>query len=286
MSLEDAIASTTPEALARSGARKEPEKEITPSELWLALTAIPRPSRLVPFPRCIPGTDKPIGHVRIWPLTQEEQHEANAAADRFAKDLLKDPQRKDEANLGYHHAYTNDLAVQVLHRACRDESDLARPAFMTTKKMRANFSTDEIGVLFSTYCTVQSELGPIRARMSAQETEALIIRLAEGGSAYPLDSLSWELQRSLAVSMASRLVSCWMAMSSHGLPPDVSTFALDMIRDLAAAKALVARQDLESDDAPEVDPLDAPTEAQDAPDAPDAEPTRVGSDEVTEPNEG
>jgi hypothetical protein len=212
--------------------KKEPE--LPPSELWLALTALPRPTREVPIPRNIPGTDTPVGTLVMWPLTQEEQMAANAEADRWTKTLLKDPQKKDEANLGYQHTYTNEVAVQVLYRACRDVTNIDRPAFPSPKMMREKLSTDEIGVLFSTYCTVQAELGPIRAEMSKEEADALILRLAEGGSAFPLDSLSWEQQRTLALSMACRLVACWTVISSAGLQPDASSFAIEMLREKEA----------------------------------------------------
>lgn len=208
--------------------------ELEPSALWLALTTLPRPSREVTLPRNKPGSSVPVGSVLMWPLTQEEQMAANADADRFTKTLLKDPQKKDEANLGYHHTYTNELAVQVLHRACREIGKPERPAFPSPSLMRQSLTTDEIGVLFASYCTVQAELGPIRAHMSREEEDALIARLVIGGSAFPFDSCSWELQRSLVLSMASRLADCWTAMSSAGSQPDVSTAALDLI---ASAKA-------------------------------------------------
>lgn len=88
-------------------------------------------------------------------------------------------------------------------------------------------------VLFNNYCTVQSEIGPIVAHMSKEEREAWILRLEEGGSAFPFDSLSWEQQRILATSMASQLVSCWMAMCSLGSPPDVSASTLERLTELA-----------------------------------------------------
>lgn len=222
---------------------KKPEAEpLSPSELWLALTALPRPSRELPIPRKKEGSDEPIGHVRVWPLTQEEQMAANAEADRFTKTLLKDPQKKDEANLGYHHTFTNEVAIQVLWRACRDVNDVARPAFPSPNLMRGTFTTDEIGVLFAGYSTIQGEIGPIRAEMSTEETEAIIFRIVEGGSAHPFDSCSWDQQRTLVHSMASRLVNCWTAMSSAGLPLDVSTFA---------SSRLSEKQPSEADDVPQ-----------------------------------
>ena len=233
------------------GAKERPE--MTPTDLWLALTAIPRPVREVPLPRCIPGTETPVGHVVMWPLTQEEQVAANADADRYAKSILRDAQKKDEVNLGYHHTFTNEVAVQVLHRACRDprsaEDGYKRAAFPSPKLLRQNLTTDEIGVLFAQFCTVQSELGPIRAHLSKEEAEALILRIAEGGSAFPFDSLSWEQQRSLVLSMASRLTACWTAMSSAGLPLDASTYVIELLREREKAA--------ESNDAPEEPPAGA-----------------------------
>jgi hypothetical protein len=218
---------------------KDDEEKVEPSAAWLAMIALPRPSQEVPLPRLIPGTDEPCGFIKIWPLTQGEQMSANAEADRFTKALMKDPQRKEEANLGYHHTYTNEVAIQVLFRACRDKDKIERPAFPSPTLLRDKLTTDEVGVLFSNYCSVQHELGPIRAYMTREETDALILRLAEGGSAFPLDSYSWEQQRTLLVSMASRLASCWTAMSSAGLRPDASTFVLELLaeRDVERAGA-------------------------------------------------
>jgi hypothetical protein len=215
--------------LSRSLVREK--EEVEPSELWLALTAIPRPHKLVPFPRAIPGTSTPVGEIAMWPLTQEEQMAANAEADRFTKRLMSDPQKRDEANLGYHHTYTNDVAIQVLHRACRSSEDLDRPAFPSPEQMRRALTTDEVGVLFASYLTVQSEIGPIVAHMTDEEREALILRLHEGGSAFPFDSLSWEQQRDLVLSMASQIASCWTVMFSAGLPLAVSSFVTDSLRE-------------------------------------------------------
>lgn len=216
------------------------EEPIEPTELWLALTSLPRPQRPLPLPRFIDGSDTPVGEVIVWPLTQEEQMAANAAADKFTKELLKDPQKKEEANLGYHHTYANEVAIQVLFRACRDPKDTARPAFPSPNLMRKHFTTDEIGVLFHGFCTVQSELGPIRAQMTQEECEAMILRVAEGGSAFPFDSCSWEQQRSLVLSMASQLRNCWTAMFSAGLPLDVSTYAIEKLKAAKASEELIA----------------------------------------------
>jgi hypothetical protein len=193
--------------------------DMDPSALWLALTKMPRPHKLVDIPRNFPGTTTPIGQVAMWPLSQEEQMAVNAEADRFTKKLLQDPQKRDEANLGYQHTFSLEAAVQILSRACRDVTDLNRPAFPSPKQMRQHLTADEIGVMYQQYMTVQLELGPIVAFMSDDEMEGWIRRIAAGGSAFPFASLSWEAQQRLVLSMASRLASYLTDTSSAGLPP-------------------------------------------------------------------
>jgi hypothetical protein len=205
------------------GAEKKEEPKEESSELWHLLTAIPRPSRKVALPRNLPGTNEPVGEVPIWPLTHGELIESNAAAEQRMRTLFKDENKKDELNLGYQHSFANELAVQHLWRACRDPQDLNKPAFPSPKAMSLQFTGDEIGVLYNHYLTVQSELGPITAAMSDEEYEAWVRRIAEVGSADPFDSLSWDLQRTLVVSMASQLASYWTDTSSAGLLLDDDT---------------------------------------------------------------
>lgn len=189
------------------------------SELWLALTQIPRPRKVVDIPRCLPGTNDPVGAVIMHPLTQEEQMAVNVEADRFTKKLLQDPQKRDEANLGYQHTFANEVAVQILARVCRDVNDVSKPAFPSPKLMRQFLTADEVGVMFQQYLTVQLELGPIVAEMSDDEMEGWVKRIAAGGSAFPFASLSWEAQQKLVLSMASRLASYWTDTSSVGSQP-------------------------------------------------------------------
>lgn len=202
-----------------------PPENIEASELWLALTAVPRPHRIVDFPRNLPGTNEPVGKLAIWPLTQEEQMASNAEADRFMKELLKNPQKKDEANLGYHHTFTNETAVQVLFRACRDPNskNFEKPAFPSPGLLRAKLTADEIGVLFNSYLRVQSEVGPIVAYLSDEEMDAWLERIGEGGSLFPLDSLSWEMREQLLRHSAFRLRSFLTDTPSAGGPPDGSS---------------------------------------------------------------
>jgi hypothetical protein len=199
-----------------------PPEDIEASELWQAITAVPRPSRAIEIPRKN-AEGVAVGQVAIWPLSQQEQMEVNAAAERFAKDSLKAAQKRDEDNLGYHHTYGNESAVQTLYRACRNVADLSKPAFPSPKAVRMTFTGDEIGVLYGSYLTVQRELGPLISTMTIEEMEAWIARLAEGSTTLPFEELTWDAQRALVHFMAISLAECWISKASPGSPPDVST---------------------------------------------------------------
>lgn len=203
--------------------KKEEPKEEIGSEIWTLLTQVPRPTRKVPLPRKLPGTNEPVGEVPIWPLTHSELIESNAAAEQRMRTFFKDENKKDELNLGYQHSFANELAVQHLWRACRDPNDVLKPAFPSPKAMSLQLTGDEIGVLYNHYLTVQSEVGPITSMMSDEEYEAWVRRIAEAGNADPFDSCSWDLQRILVVTMASHLAAYWTDTSSAGSQLDEST---------------------------------------------------------------
>ncbi len=193
-----------------------PPKDVSPSELWTALMATPRPWKVVDFPRVDPFTKEPVGQLAIWVLTQEEQIAASAEADRVSKQLLKDPQREGDANIGYTNIYGNEATVQVLYRACRDAKDVTRPAFPSASVLRKHLSVDEISVLAVLYMQVQASLGPIVASMTADEEKLWIGRLADAGDVFPTAVLSLREMEALLLSSAKQLVSFWTATSSAG----------------------------------------------------------------------
>lgn len=196
-----------------------PSKDIPASTLWLKLQELPRPTKIVDFPR-FDESGKPIGQLAMRILTQEEQMICSAAAEEFTKKHLKDG-KKDE--LGYERLYADSVCVEVLYRACRDADDVTRPAFPTPKSIRESLSTEECAKLFEHYMTIQLELGPTIATMSEQQMEAWIDRLVEGGSAFPFDLLSSELQKIVLMYMAFRLRSSPTDKSSAGSQPAEST---------------------------------------------------------------
>lgn len=140
-----------------------------------------------------------------------------AAAEDFARKHIKDG-KKDE--LGYERLFTDAICVELLFRACRDENNPEQTTFPTPKHIREALTTEECGRLFEHYLTVQLELGPLVVTMSDDEMEAWIDRLAEGGSSFPFDLLSSELQKIVLLHMAFQLRSSRMDTSSAGSPPE------------------------------------------------------------------
>lgn len=182
-----------------------PPKDVSSSELFQKLVSAERPHRITDIPRKGPDGE-PIAQVALVVLTQEEMNLAAAEAERRTRKLLgADVPKKEDAQSGYSDVYNNLAAVEILFRACRQADDTKRNAFRTPHEIQSALTSDEVGVLFHAYLTVQQELGPIVARMTEEEVDSWVRVLAEGGTADPLGLLSWGALTTLVLSMARRL---------------------------------------------------------------------------------
>lgn len=203
-------------------------------DLWAQITALPRPSRAVPFPRNWPEglpeghaghgkAGEPVDTVHIVVLTHAEQMAAMATAEDVAKKACKEAPKRGEDNLGYENLYGNASTVEILFRACK-RADLKTPYFLGTKAVHANLTLDELGVLMSQYLITQEQLGPLTSRMSAGEVDAWLSRLEKAGAdASPLAFLSSGARNELLMHLASRVLSSKTATSSPGSQPDDTT---------------------------------------------------------------
>src|SRR4051812_9190417 len=115
-------------------------KELPPDVLWAQITATPRPTRLVEFPRKLPGSDDPLGYVAMRVLTQAEQSAALSAAEEYTRQRLKTVPKKNEESLGYENIYRNASSVELLYRSCRRKDDYEHPAFPSPKMMREHLT--------------------------------------------------------------------------------------------------------------------------------------------------
>lgn len=196
------------------------EDVLSAKELWDQIMAMPRPHRLVPFPR--KGEDgKPLGQVAMIILTQEESGRAIAAAEAWTRRVLKEEKQLPQAGeprTGYEELLENRKALEILFRCCKQPEDLSKGFFPAVEVIGQKLTVDEVAILILNYIRVKSELGPVDSEMGPEEREAWIEKLAKGGSLYPFDSLSLGAQSQLITYMASQLYSSRMASSSPGLP--------------------------------------------------------------------
>ena len=177
--------------------------KLSGADLWAQIIAMPRPHRVVDFPRT--GDDgEPVARLVMQVLRQEEQITAAVETERFTKKMIKDIPRADEAKRAYDDIYNNQGACEILFLACRQTDNLTRPFFPSSSAIRQSLTPDEVGVLYRSYLVIQDEVGPIVANISDDEREAWIVRLQQGGSRVPLASLSLEALTDLAFSLACR----------------------------------------------------------------------------------
>lgn len=201
-----------------------PPADIPPNELWLQITQMPRPFRVVDFPREDPVTGKPVAQLAMMLLTQQEAMTCQLAAEKFARAHMKDDMpRESEARDGYQDLYRNAAAVEVLFRSCKRLEDVKLPFFPSPELMRKNLSQDEIGVLSMSYNRVRAELGPYVTELTKEQLDAWLKVLSQGGNADFLDFLSSEAKSELIVHLASHLSSYTMSSTSLGEQLETST---------------------------------------------------------------
>lgn len=197
--------------------------------LWERLCVMPRPHKVVDFPRRDSNGEliKDV-QLAVWVLTQGEQEEAAARAEQRARELLKPPKDAPPLTLTEIRSsdvYRNCAADELLFRACRSK-DLKSAFFPTATLLRQFLTVDEVGVLCQIYYGVQDDLGPLVTTMTDHDREALLDQLEKDGKRFPLDSLSRELLRELLIFSVSQRSTFSTATSSSGSPPAVSTSSL------------------------------------------------------------
>lgn len=196
--------------------------------LWDRLCAMPRPHKVVDFPRRdSSGELIKDAQIAVWVLTQGEQEEAAARAEQRTRDLLKSPKSAETlstVDLKASDVYRNAAADELLYRACRQlPPNLKTPFFPTPALLRQYLTVDEIAVLCQLYYGVQDDLGPLVTTMTDAEREALLAQLEKDGARFPLGSLSREQVNELLIFSVCRRSTSSTGTSSSGKPHDEPT---------------------------------------------------------------
>lgn len=181
-----------------------PPTDIPPSELWLELTAAPRPTELTDWP------GKPGKKIRIQVLRLEEHEACRLVAAQRLRDKKFNPGELPGE------VYADAVAVEVLWRALvrpdpidrPDGTSVYWPIAPNADALRAVLSADELVALFNKYLTTQHRLGPTeRSVATAEEIDAWVHRLAEAEDEFPLASFTWPQLAELCFLLAQRVQS-------------------------------------------------------------------------------
>ena len=191
-----------------------PPTDIPPSELWLALTAAPRPAEVQDWP------GQPGKKVRIQVLRLDEHETCRLTAAQHLKD------RKFQPSELPGDVYADAVAVEVLWRALvrpdpierPDGTSIYWPIAPNADALRKVLSADELVALFNMYLTTQHRLGPTETSVrTGPELDAWISRLAEAEDEFPLASFTWPQLAELCFLLAHRVAS--LSESQESLSP-------------------------------------------------------------------
>lgn len=199
---------------------------------WALIGAVPRPSKVVPFPRN--GADgKPVCDVRIVLLTQLESMAAIADAEAATKKQLREaldaagvesPSDKKKVESGSKAAtelYELAAQAEILWRCCKhpDDPKMIAPFFRRKSDVLSELWPDEVAVLANEYAIFRSVAGP-QVSMAATEEEfnKLVDAIAEGGERYPFGKLSWGALIQSLTLLARQSRDARRANSSSGTP--------------------------------------------------------------------
>ncbi len=200
-----------------------PPSDVTPSELYLAMMALPTPHVVVDMPIKEPVYGKTIGKVAIVPLSSEELQVSRTLAGKWATNRTGETPKNGEESPAYFAVMASEAAVQILWRALRDSNDptLRKPAIPAAQLLRqAPFTDDITAVLMKMYTRACVECGPIVATMTDKERDDWLDVLEEGGAGFPLDLLSSEMRNELLMLLVAQRKRSRMASGSSGPQPD------------------------------------------------------------------
>jgi len=197
--------------------------ETPPAELWRRITAMPRPSDVVDFPRK-DDAGKPVGQVRLRALTQGEITMCAANARRKTTIALKEQANAPGVKLrADEEVFDNFNSAEVLYAACIDVDDpeQAKRLFPSPGHILDNLSTDEIGQLAVAYMYMMADISPTADSIGSDEDlEAFLDKLAQGGKSTPLAGYTLQALSRALLFTAKRLRSLQMDNSSPISPPD------------------------------------------------------------------
>lgn len=193
-----------------------PPPNVSPDDLWQALTERPRPTCEFQFP----GNDangNPLPKAKLWILYEAELHACRANASKVAKEMVGEAGRSGD--IGYEEIYRNEMASQMSALCVRAHDNPTFVVFPSPKAVRQRLTTDEVALIASAYNQFRIESGPMVSDMTPAELEAWLKALQEGASRVPLARLSGEALTDLVMFLVSKIKTLSTGTGSAGSPP-------------------------------------------------------------------
>lgn len=199
-----------------------PNLSISPAQLWVEITKLPRPSRIIDFPRL--NTDgKPLCQIMLTVLSPTEQIQCVVEAERYVNSKLGIT-KIDERASGYKTVFDTASATECLFLSARSADDVGVKFFPSSQAIRDVLTADETGVLMQAYGQMTAEMGPIISTMNEKDMEAWLERLALGADIVnPFWLLSSEQKNDLLKYSAVQLWSSRRDNSLLGTRAEEST---------------------------------------------------------------
>jgi hypothetical protein len=205
--------------LATPGADGKPQPGTNASELWIALSQLPRP---VSPAHTLRAKGVEVGTLVFWVLTSDELAQTYVQAHKATRDAFGVDDAK--GTIAYEEYYLEQKALHLIANACRQPEDVRFPVFPTAKDVRLHLTDDEAGVVLSAYNIFRRESGPILSEITPEVVDAWIEVLQEGASRLPLARCGGDAMTDLVMSLVLRLPRASLtATSSAGAPPDTSS---------------------------------------------------------------
>lgn len=199
-----------------------PSDSLSPAQLWAEVTKLPRPHRVVDFPR--KGLDgEPVCKIILTSLTPTEQVRSASEAEKYVQSKLG-IQKIEERGTGYSAVYDSAAATEFLYQSARCAQDFNTKFFPSSQAIRDFLTSDEVAVLVQAYAQMTNEIGPMISNMSKEEQEAWLEKLALGAQiTSPFYLLTSEQKNDLLRYSAEQLWSSRKLNALHGLAVEEST---------------------------------------------------------------
>lgn len=206
-----------------------------PTTLWNALAERPRPSAVIELPiKSYRGEQ--LERVRIQVLRRDEQTTVRVKAlkrtvDRMRVEFRDFTEDRVSGNIVAEELLQNFSALETLSLALVSvdgvtksefrpedgrDATLYKRLFRNADDVSRMVGDDELSVLWTQYLSVQRERGPLKDTMTAEEVDAWLALLQQGGDALPLRRLTLPALEKLTLALALRVAN------QSGSSPDSS----------------------------------------------------------------